>query len=253
MLARLLVVALGLIALSTERSIAQDLNFNDIILEQINEMPVGGKYSASRVATIRLQSAAHFESGKFFILPSAASPSYCSGATYLVFMKTIEAARGSGSLRLDLATLERLMIRNQRDGQGIWGRWNANGPGTARLFHELNLGKNFEDFDKAMPGDFMKIFWSPEVGRLEHGHSVIFLGTEKKYGLDYVRFWSSNIPSGYGIKTVPRTKIVNAIFSRLETPANLSRIKDIPETDGYLASLVSRRSSIAEAKAKCGL
>jgi hypothetical protein len=252
-LARLLVAALALSGLTASESLAQDLNFNDIILQQINQMPVGGKYSASRVATIRLQSAAHFESGKFFILPSAASPSYCSGATYLVFMKTIEAARASGSLRLDLTTLEQLMIRNQRDGQGIWGRWNANGPGTARLFHELNLGKNFDDFDKAEPGDFMKIFWSPDVGRLEHGHSVIFLGTEKKYGLDYVRFWSSNIPSGYGIKTVPRTKIVNAIFSRLESPANLSRVRDIPETDSYLAGLVSHRSSFSEAKAKCGL
>jgi hypothetical protein len=48
--------------------------FNDVILEQIRQMPEGGRYSASRVATIRLQSAAHFESGKFFILPSAASP-----------------------------------------------------------------------------------------------------------------------------------------------------------------------------------
>jgi hypothetical protein len=253
--ARLFIIGLALTVspLFANRSRAQGLTFNDTILEQINQMPVGGRYSASRVATIRLQSAAHFESGKFFILPSAASPSYCSGATYLVFMKTIEAARASGALHLDLATLEQLIIRNQRDGQGIWGRWNANGPGTARLFHDVGLGKNFDDFDKAMPGDFMKIFWSSEIGRFEHGHSVIYLGMEKKYGLDYVRFWSSNIPLGYGIKTVPRTKIINAIFSRLENPANLVRIKDLPETDDYLASLVSRRSSIAEAKAKCGM
>jgi hypothetical protein len=232
---------------------AQETNFNGIILEQISHMPVGGRYSASRVATIRLQSAAHFESGKFFILPSAASPSYCSGATYLVFMKAIEAARAAGSLRLDFATLEQLMIRNQRDGQGIWGRWNANGPGTARLFYELNLGKNFDDFAQAIPGDFMKIFWSPEVGKLEHGHSVIFLGMEKQYGLDYVRFWSSNIPLGYGEKKVPRSKIIHAIFSRLETPANLARIHGIPATDTYLARLITRRSSFAEAKAKCGM
>ena len=108
---------------------------NDIILQQVKKMPVGGKYSATRTATIRLQSAAHFESGKFFILPDAASPSYCSGATYLVFMKTIEALRAQGQLQLDYETLDQLMIRGQRDGQGIWGRWNANGPGTARLFY----------------------------------------------------------------------------------------------------------------------
>lgn len=226
---------------------------NDVILAQIGEMPTGGKYSASHFATIRLQAAAHFESGKFFILPSAASPSYCSGATYLVFMKTIEALRADESLRLDYATLDQLMIRNQRDGQGIWGRWNANGPGTARLFYELGLGRNFDDFAKARPGDFMKIFWSPEVGRLEHGHSVIFLGMKKQLGLDYVRFWSSNIPFGYGEKAVPRSKIVHAIFSRLETPENLERINSIPESDAYLAGLISHRSSYSEAKEKCGM
>lgn len=80
--------------------------FNDLIVEQIQKMPVGGRYSASRVATIRLQAAAHFESGKFFVVPDAASPSYCSGATYLVFIKTIETLRAQGSLNLDHATLE---------------------------------------------------------------------------------------------------------------------------------------------------
>ena len=227
--------------------------FNDLILEQIRQMPQGGRYSASRVATIRLQAAAHFESGKFFVVPDAASPSYCSGATYLVFMKTIEALRARGSLNLDFATLESLMIRGQRDGEGIWGRWNANGPGTARLFHEMDLGENFDDFAQAQPGDFMKIFWSPEVGRAEHGHSVIYLGMERKAGIDYVKFWSSNIPTGYGEKSVPRAKIVHAIFSRLDAPANLSRASSAPTVDRYLASLLSSRSSYEEAKAKCGM
>jgi hypothetical protein len=226
---------------------------NDIILQQVKKMPVGGKYSATRTATIRLQSAAHFESGKFFVLPDAASPSYCSGATYLVFMKTIEELRAQGQLRLDYETLDQLMIRGQRDGQGIWGRWNANGPGTARLFYELGIGRNFDDFAQAEPGDFMKIFWSPEVGREEHGHSVIFLGMERKLGLDYVRFWSSNIPIGYGERSVPRSKISHAIFSRLYAPANLSRIDTVPPLDPYLASLERVRSSYAEAKEKCGM
>ena len=221
-----IILALALFIGARESGLAQIApgRFNDLIVEQIQKMPVGGRYSASRIATIRLQAAAHFESGKFFVLPDAASPSYCSGATYLVFMKTIEALRAQGSLDLDHATLERLMIRGQRDGHGIWGRWNANGPGTARLFHEMNLGRNFDDFAEAQAGDFMKIFWSPEVGRAEHGHSVIYLGMERKAGLDYVRFWSSNIPTGYGEKSVPRAKIIHAIFSRLDAPENLARV-----------------------------
>jgi len=251
---RFLLGILWLLALTTNGSIAglAPSPFNSVILEQIREMPVGGKYSATRAATIRLKSAAHFESGKFFILPDAASPSYCSGATYLVFIKTIEALRQRGDLQLDYETLDALMIRDQRDGQGIWGRWNANGPGTARLFYELGLGRNFDNFDEAEPGDFMKIFWSDEVGREERGHSVIYLGMEDRDGTDYVRFWSSNLPGGYGEKSVSRTKIAHAIFSRLYAPQNLERIQASPATDRYLASLLRVRSSYAEAREECG-
>ncbi|HWB60619.1 MAG TPA: hypothetical protein VG733_14085, partial [Chthoniobacteraceae bacterium] len=156
-------------------------------------------------------------------------------------------------LNLNYATLTALMIRDgQKDGEGVWGRWNANGPGTARLFYELGLGHNFTDFAQARPGDFMKIFWNDEVGKLEHGHSVIFLGLEKQAGVDYVKYWSSNIPAGYGEKSVPRSKIIRAIFSRLETPQNLQRIEQTPDIDVYLASLLAKRSSFAEAGQKCG-
>ncbi|MFL6515300.1 MAG: hypothetical protein ACJ8M1_09790 [Chthoniobacterales bacterium] len=227
-------------------------DFNELVLQQVRSMPVGGQYSVTRVAKIRLQSAAHFESGKFFTLPSSASPSFCSGATYLVFIRTLEQLRESGRLQLDFATLDQLMIREQHDGEGIWGRWNANGPGTARLFHELGLGRNFDNFADARAGDFMKIFWSKNVGKRESGHSVIFLGRESRLGVEYVRFWSSNIPAGYGEKVVPRTKIAYAIFSRLEQPANLVRINSAPAVDTYLASLLSKESSFAEAMRKCG-
>jgi hypothetical protein len=226
---------------------------NDIVVAQLKEMPSGGKYSASTTATNRLRSAAQLQAGKFLIEPERAMPSYCSGATYLVFLKTIEVLRGRGLLRLDDATLAQLRIRGQRDGEGIWGRWNANGPGTARLFFELGLGPNFDDFARAQAGDFMKIFWTQEVGRAEHGHSVVFLGTETHDGVDYVRFWSSNIPLGYGEKIVPRSRIAHAIFSRLETPAHLEKIADVPRLDPYLSSLERVRSSYAEARAMCGM
>jgi hypothetical protein len=243
----------SLLILAAGAGLASAEDCNALVLQQVRDMPLGGKYAVNHVAKIRLQSAAHFESGKFFVLPSAASPSFCSGATYLVFIRTIEDLRTSGQLHLDFTTLDQLMIRDQRDGEGIWGRWNANGPGTARLFHELGIGRNFKDFAEARPGDFMKIFWSNNVGRTESGHSVIFLGTENREGVEYVRFWSSNVPTGYGEKSVPRTKIACAIFSRLETPSNLTRINSAPAVDPYLASLLLKRSSFAEATRKCGI
>jgi hypothetical protein len=228
-------------------------NLNALVLEQVKHMPSGGRYSVSHHAKIKLQSSAHFESGKLFKLPKAPFPSFCSGATYLVFIKTIEALRERGQLKLDFATLDQLVVRNQRDGEGVWGRWNANGPGTARLFHELGLGPNFDDFAQAQPGDFMKIFWNKNVGRRESGHSVIFLGMESRAGGEYIRYWSSNVPSGYGEREVPRRKIAYAIFSRLQTPANLTRVHDAPAIDSYLASLLRKKSSIAEATKKCGI
>src|SRR5215470_8884458 len=175
---------------------ARAADLNGLILEQMRKIQSGGKYSVSHFAKIKLQSAAHFESGKFFVIPTAPYPSFCSGATYIVFIKTIETLRDSGQLKLDVATLNQLVIRDQHDGEGIWGRWNANGPGTARLFHELQLGRNFDNFDQAKPGDFMKIFWSRKVGKNEHGHSTIFLGMENRPDGQYIRYWSSNVPSG---------------------------------------------------------
>src|ERR1041384_3119101 len=192
-------IVISILWLAPRLSFAGD--YNDLVLEQVRQMPKGGRYSVSHFAKIRLEASAHFESGKFFVIPSG--PSFCSGATYLVFIRTIEALRERGQLPLDYGTLERLIIRDQRDGEGIWGRWNANGPGTARLFHELGLGHNFTGFAQAKPGDFMKIFWNNNVGRRESGHSVIFMGTENRFGDEYVRYWSSNVGLGYGEKEVP--------------------------------------------------
>ncbi len=138
-------------------------------------------------------------------------------------------------------------------GVGIWGRWNANGPGTACLFHELQLGENFTDWNQARPGDFMKIFWNSNVGRREHGHSAIFLGVAKENGADWVSFWSSNQPNGFGQKQVLKTKIAYVIFSRLKYPERLQRtFSTLPAKNSYLAGLVSKDSSLAEATANSG-
>ena len=118
----------------------------------------------------------------------------------------------------------------------------------------MNLGPNFSDYALARPGDFMKIFWSNAVGRKERGHSVIFLGTENVNGVDSVRFWSSNVGVGYGEKTVPRSRIVFPIFSRLTAPRNLSRAAGLtPQTVSYLGGLLTKDSSFAEVRNLCGM
>ena len=229
--------------------------YNALIRRTIQTMPQNGGYSASHDATQRLGSALLFTSGTGLNIDAErAQPSYCSGATYLVFMKTIDALCRDGRLSLDDRASSALLIRGQRDGEGVWGRWNANGPGTARLFYEMNLGPNFSDFARAQAGDFMKIFWSPAVGQHEHGHSVIFLDTEKVNGVDSVRFWSSNTHVGYSEKVVPMSRVSAAIFSRLTNPQNLNRAATLsPATDPYLGSLLSKDSSQAEVRIKCGM
>jgi hypothetical protein len=218
---------------------------NQTVMALLNSMPNGGGYLATNAATRDLQSAVQVRGGRLDVNPFAARTTYCSGATYLVFVQAVQSILARDALGGPLA--DALAIRGQADGVGIWGRWNANGPGTACLFHELGLGHNFTSFDSARPGDFMKIFWTDAVGRREHGHSVIYVGRFRQDGVEMVRFWSSNKPLGYGAKSVPRSRIAYAIFSRLEAPINIQRATGLAPRNPYLASLLSTDSSIAEA------
>lgn len=233
-------------------------DLNALVLEAAQNMPSGGTYSASKKSFDGLARAATVNGHGLSLNPEAAQPSFCSGATYLVFLQVINRLQQQGALNLDHDTLASLPVSGQRDGQGVWGRWNANGPGTARLFAELGLGRNFTSYAEARPGDFMKVFWTNEIGRKEHGHSVVFLGCLGPNG-EYVKYWSSNLPrekgdlSGYGVKLVARSKIARCIFSRLEQPGNLSRIRGVPTTDPFLASLLSRASDFDEVRRMCGL
>ncbi|MBV8213328.1 MAG: hypothetical protein JOZ08_08900 [Verrucomicrobia bacterium] len=225
---------------------------NEVILQVIRTMPEGGGYSASNEANARLAEAARTVRGTLTLEPAIAKPSYCSGATYLVFLATLANLNNQAPITGPLA--DSLAIKGQPDGVGIWGRWNSNGPGTACLFHELQIGENFTDWNSARQGDFMKIFWNPNVGRREHGHSAIYLGTTTENGVEWVTFWSSNQPNGFGQKRVPKTKIAYVIFSRLKYPERLQHnFASLPRKNSYLASLLSKDSSLAEAMHNSGV
>jgi len=223
---------------------------NRAVLDAVHAMPTGGGYSTGPAANRSLSSAVPRPGDLLSVRPEGAVPSYCSGATYLVFLKALSDLQNEGRLTIAPETIAALRPAGQPDGTGIWGRWNANGPGTARLFHELALGQNFTGLPAARPGDFLKIFWNDGIGASEHGHSVIFLGHDPKAGT--LTFWSSNIPGGYGSKTVPMRRIHRLLFSRLEHPENLNRPL-LPRTDPYLSSLQQRSSSPSEMARQCGL
>jgi len=224
---------------------------NRAVIDAVRSMPSGGGYSTSPSANRALSGAVPRTEGNHLIVRTqGAVPSYCSGATYLVFLKTLSTLQSAGTLTLSPETVTALRPTGQPDGTGIWGRWNANGPGTARLFHELGLGPNFTQLSQAKPGDFMKIFWNDGIGASEHGHSVIF----QRYDpiASTVTFWSSNVPGGYGSKTVPLGRIHRMLFSRLEHPERLNGPLS-PNTDVYLSSLQHRSSTLSEMETQCDL
>lgn len=227
-------------------------NFNSRILEAINWMPTGGGFSRGPDGEEAIKRGAYYENNNLVVTPLNATPSYCTGASYLVFLRLISQLQ-SKDLGLSQEALRAMLMTGQPDGSDVWGRWNSNGPGTARLFFELGLGKNFLDWKQAKPGDFLKIFWNEHIGKLERGHSVIYLGTEKKNGVELVRFFSSNPPSGFGFRIVDKKTIKRAVFSRIENPKALENILLIPRSDPYLASLLTKASTEAEMLEKIGL
>jgi hypothetical protein len=215
---------------------------NQVVLDVLHRMPSGGGYSVKREAFTALKSAITLVppgSDDLQLNPGVAKPSFCSGATYLVFLETLRTLIDKGDLQLSPAVTKALLVNGQPDGDGIWGRWNANGPGTARLFYELKLGKNFSSLDSAKAGDFLKIFWNDEIGSKESGHSVIYLGRHQTAQGEMVRFWSSNIDVGFSEKEVSLTKIHRVLVSRLDNPAGIQNLALLAERDDYLAAMVT--------------
>ena len=84
--------------------------YNATIVQQIHTMPTAGGYSASHAATQRLGGSVLLTPLGLDVAAAQAQPSYCSGATYLVFLKTVAALQRAGELSLDPATLGALTI-----------------------------------------------------------------------------------------------------------------------------------------------
>ncbi len=225
------------------------------IFESISEMPRKGGYELTRRPVERLRDAFSWRNeSELNISTDGATPSYCTTATYMVFYKVMQKYWiQSGKLPLR-KTLEIMKPNLENDGVRLWGRWNSNGPGTAKFFKDAKLGKNFDDIKKARPGDFLKIFWNSEVGKLEKGHAVIYLGSETKNGVEMIKFWaSSRITDGYSERTIPRADAVRMLFSRLESPENMDNLSTLPQTDTFLSSMLTKVSSWSEVRQVSGI
>ena len=220
----------------------------------IAKMPTGGDYRASSESIQKLEAAIKKDGDRLSVDPTFAKPSFCSSATYLVFVSALTELCHGGQIQLRPGVAEKLLVSGQPDGVGVWGRWNANGPGTARLFAELHLGHNFSSIEEAQPGDFLKIFWNDQIGFKESGHSVVYLrhGLNSQ-GIEVVKYWSSNKKGGYGLAEAPRSKIKGMLFSRLDSPGQINEIGVGLKPDQYLASMLVRSSTPEEMKEMVGI
>lgn len=212
-------------------------DFNTRILTTVRTMPTGGGYDGSDATKNLLRGACSMlNDGRILVDANRAKPSFCSGATYLLLLKA-----------MDDDWEEMLPQIDQKDGHGIFGRWNANGPGAAKLVADLGAGQNFTSWDAARPGDFLKIWWTEKIGGSERGHHVVYLGHDAKN----VRFWSSNQPGGYGTKSVPRSDCKRVLFTRITRPEKFAAAKNLPTADPWLARMLREDFTWEEVAAKC--
>ncbi|MGJ8633413.1 MAG: hypothetical protein ACSHX7_05790 [Luteolibacter sp.] len=217
-------------------SVGEDADFSSKVLAAVQTMPRGGGYDGSDATKNLLHGACELVDGKFRVDANRAKPSFCSGATYLVLLKAL----GSGSEVL-------LPEIDQQDGHGIFGRWNSNGPGSAKLVTDLGAGKNFISWNEARPGDFLKIWWTDKIGGRERGHLVVYLG----HDAESVRFWSGNQPGGYGSKSVPRSDCKRVLFTRITRPGKFAAAKNLPAVDNWLARMLREDFTWAEVVKQC--
>lgn len=240
---------------TTNNKTAQQ-SFSPYILWVIkNKMPVGGGYSATKATVNHLAGNVvswDLTNQRLCVTPQNARPSFCSAACYLVLLQALQTWEQHSGHKLTAEAWQAFNIAvDQPDGHGVWGRANANGPGFAKLVSDVGAGVNFTDLSLARPGDFLKIFWSPDIGAKERGHLVVYLGAHKKNGRIYLRYWSANTPDGYGTKSVPLDQMHNLIFTRITAPQNFTKVTDLPNIDPLLESMLTREFSFAQVIKMC--
>ncbi len=231
------------VAPTTTTAPSQDTN--PLILAAIKTMPHGKGYAASQKDVDRLAASVTLQNRSFKQDLPKIGPTFCSGATYLVFLRTIEQLHLTQSL--PETTLTRYANLGVQDGEEIFGRWNANGPGTAKLFADLNCGVNFTSYPHARPGDFLKMWWTTAIGGKERGHLVIYLSQTPTT----LTYWSANQPNGYGTKTTQKSKIQHHLFSRLTSPQNLANAAKLSSKDQFLADMLRKDFTWSQVVQKC--
>lgn len=240
-----------------ERGESGRRDFSRCVLDAVKTMPSGGGYAADRQAEVRLaERGVRWQGGRLWVAPAGASPTFCSAACYMALLRALhswESEQAAGA-RFSPRVWHSLRVEAEHpDGYLSWGRVNANGPGLAKWVHDLGAGVSFSDARAARPGDFLKFFHTPAIGAQEKGHMVVFLGLEENAGQLCLRYWSSNKRGGYGVRSTPLAGVHHPIFTRITHPERIAAAAELPARDEWLAAMLRRPCSYAEAAAKCAV
>jgi len=201
---------------------------NQAILRSVDRVqatsPDGGKYFIGVHAT-PAESPIGYPL-KLFKAPLLAPPrpsSYCSGATYAVFIETLNQLFPDGDHALSAERAETLRMQEpdgsrREDGVKFWGHWNDDGFGNHfALVQYAGMGDAIKPAD-ALPGDFVNINW-----KSGHGHSAIFLCffLDESGAKRMLYFSSQPGTNGLGDQSSPLDKIQDVKFVRLTHPDRL--------------------------------
>lgn len=245
-------------------------DYNRLVLDIIRTLPEGGGYSTGKPFQLPTVTAHNLGAGNWEMRVFDGFPSHCASAAFTVFARLVAVLHNGGEVRLTPDQLAGFDPKRRApdgtplvDGQGIFQIFNANGAGVAAFLAHSGTGMNFRD-DKllyARAGDFLKLFWSENVGASEKGHQVIYTGHRLIDGRDMVCFWGSQrqtkkkrtggfeplyfpagadaaVHEGYGEACRPRADIKAMIFSRVTCMEHLPAGLEAMSADARKASTI---------------
>lgn len=149
--------------------------------------------------------------------------SFCSGATYAVFIEALNMIYADSTKELDFERFEAFRMeeldgKRREDGVKFWGKWNDDGYGNHYAMVQYSkIGTRISP-EEALPGDFVNISWTNGGG-----HSTVFLGwyIDEKGEKRLMYFSSQKSTNGLADQGVKISNIKELCFVRLTNPDNI--------------------------------
>jgi len=189
--------------------------YNDIVLEEIGSIRPGQGYSMGNAAATGGVNIP-VQAGNRVLSSGSGGASFCSGALYAIFMRTVNRIDPTIFTRMNEDQLDNF-TPGLPDYKGFFGAVNGSHHGIKDANRLVRFGDEIDGIQSACAGDFMQF----DRTNSKYGHAAIFLG--EKGGKTY--YWaSSGQTGGYGVRCEPTNTLIPRIV-RLKYPKNLLQIE----------------------------